>query len=89
MSYEFSQFAQQGWQCPICKRVYSPLTPVCMYCSNKEVTKSSTITITKESDDKCPCDSCESNKGGTVCTLCICSKLNTWRNKNVVVSATN
>lgn len=29
--------AMQGWQCPICKRVYSPFTHMCMYCSNKEV----------------------------------------------------
>ena len=27
----------QGWQCPICKRVYSPFTRMCIYCSNKEV----------------------------------------------------
>lgn len=27
-------FAQQGWQCPICKKVYSPLTPMCLYCGN-------------------------------------------------------
>lgn len=27
-------FAQQGWQCPICKRVYSPFTPMCYHCSN-------------------------------------------------------
>lgn len=29
-------FAQQGWQCPICKRVYSPHTFMCYYCSNQE-----------------------------------------------------
>lgn len=28
--------AMQGWQCPICKRVYSPFTHMCMYCGNKE-----------------------------------------------------
>ena len=22
----------QGWQCPICGRVYSPSTPMCFYC---------------------------------------------------------
>lgn len=27
-------FAPQGWQCPICKRVYSPTTPMCYYCGN-------------------------------------------------------
>ena len=27
-------FTAQGWQCPICKRVYSPTTPMCYYCGN-------------------------------------------------------
>lgn len=27
-------FAAQGWQCPICKRVYSPTTFMCYYCGN-------------------------------------------------------
>lgn len=30
-------FAQQGWQCPICKRVYSPFTQMCLYCGNTDV----------------------------------------------------
>ena len=29
---------QQGWQCPICKRVYSPLTMMCYYCSGESKT---------------------------------------------------
>ena len=33
-------FAQQGWQCPICKRVYSPHTFMCYYCSNQETVAS-------------------------------------------------
>ena len=28
------EFAQQGWQCPICRRVYSPTTPMCYCCGN-------------------------------------------------------
>lgn len=32
----------QGWQCPICKRVYSPFVHMCMYCGNGEV---ETITL--------------------------------------------
>ena len=23
---------QQGWQCPCCRRIYSPTTPMCYYC---------------------------------------------------------
>lgn len=30
-------FAQQGWQCPICKRVYSPSTMMCFYCGENTV----------------------------------------------------
>lgn len=29
-------FAQQGWQCPICGRVYSPTTAMCFYCGNQK-----------------------------------------------------
>lgn len=29
-------YVQQGWQCPCCKRVYSPTTSMCMYCGNGE-----------------------------------------------------
>lgn len=28
---------QQGWQCPICKRVYSPYTMMCCYCGGNTV----------------------------------------------------
>ena len=45
MNIEFEGFAQQGWQCPICKRVYSPFTPMCLYCGNgKQTTVTSTGT---------------------------------------------
>lgn len=30
-------FVQQGWQCPICKRVYSPFTMMCCYCGGDTV----------------------------------------------------
>ena len=36
--------AQQGWQCPICKRVYSPFTPCCFNCGAEGITKTSTGT---------------------------------------------
>lgn len=37
-------FVQQGWQCPICKTIYSPTTPMCFYCTSKnEVTTYSTV----------------------------------------------
>lgn len=27
----------KGWQCPVCGRVYSPITPMCFYCGKKEL----------------------------------------------------
>lgn len=38
-------FAPQGWQCPICKRVYSPITPMCYYCGNGVTHTGSSITV--------------------------------------------
>ena len=36
---------QQGWQCPICGRVYSPTTMMCLYCGNEKESVSTTYTI--------------------------------------------
>ena len=36
--------AQQGWQCPICGRVYSPFTPMCYYCGGEQKIETSTKT---------------------------------------------
>lgn len=39
-------FAPQGWQCPICKRVYSPMTPMCYSCGNFRETITTHYTAT-------------------------------------------
>ena len=39
-------FAQQGWQYPICKRVYSPFTPSCFHCGNEQIITTTDMTIT-------------------------------------------
>lgn len=44
-------FAQQGWQCPICKRVYSPFTPMCLYCGNTDVITTNELNKIK---NECP-----------------------------------
>ena len=41
-------WVQQGWQCPICGRVYSPTTTMCQYCFNEEKTNFSTGTFRVE-----------------------------------------
>lgn len=42
--------ARQGWQCPICKRVYSPTTPMCWYCGQAGISKTSTKIGTTDVD---------------------------------------
>ena len=36
--------AQQGWQCPVCKRVYAPFVSECLYCGRNTVTNIGTGT---------------------------------------------
>ena len=50
--YNFSGFAPQGWQCPICGRVYSPSTPMCYYCSRKTEITTTTSTAIPQPDTK-------------------------------------
>ena len=33
--YPDTIFAPQGWVCPKCGRVYSPFTPMCLYCGDE------------------------------------------------------
>ncbi len=39
-----NNLVQQGWQCPICKRVYSPTTFMCFYCGGESKTFATTTT---------------------------------------------
>jgi len=41
------EFVQQGWQCPICKRVYAPSIPMCFYCGNDLKNETSTDSTTE------------------------------------------
>lgn len=65
---------QQGWQCPLCKRVYSPFTPCCFYCGEEGMPKTSTEihypqedNFTTISNGKVTfigtCDNCKNNAG--------------------------
>ena len=44
MDYGYNMPAQQGWQCPVCKRVYSPMTSMCLYCGKQETVSAETNT---------------------------------------------
>ena len=63
-------FAQQGWQCPICKRVYSPTTTMCYYCGNTETITSNTTTI-KTGIEQGYCDTCKHNGGYPGLSICL------------------
>ena len=39
-------FAPKGWVCPKCGRVYSPSTPMCWYCGDKQITNTPNTTGT-------------------------------------------
>ncbi len=41
--------APQGWQCPICKRIYSPTMPMCWYCGGE-----GTVTAANTSGEREP-----------------------------------
>lgn len=58
-------FEQQGWQCPICKRVYSPFTPSCFACGGEEMTTTSISTgyATYSAEDIRTCDNCRNMSG--------------------------
>ena len=45
--FDDHQLIQQGWQCPVCKRVYSPATYVCWYCGGSGCT-ATTKTVTND-----------------------------------------
>lgn len=54
--YYSINYAQQGWQCPLCKRIYSPTIPECLHCNNNETTLTTTtenLELLKEEDNKC------------------------------------
>lgn len=42
--------AQQGWQCSICKRVYSPFTSCCFSCGAEGMTKTPTDWIEHQNE---------------------------------------
>ena len=44
--------APQGWQCPICKRIYSPTTPMCWYCGGAVKTAAATTAGEPEVSNK-------------------------------------
>lgn len=52
MTYITNPFssAMQGWECPKCGRVYSPSTPMCMYCPGFLAQRQDTTTTTDNTE---------------------------------------
>lgn len=48
--YSYSKIHNVGWQCPICKHVYSPAITQCPYCGNSDTIVSDKITLKKNGD---------------------------------------
>ena len=42
--YDMTQYIPQGWQCPVCGRVYSPSFPFCTVCGNQEAVTTTNVT---------------------------------------------
>ena len=41
-----ANFIPQGWECPKCKRIYSPTTQMCSYCPQNVTSVTTTETAT-------------------------------------------
>lgn len=62
MSKSFEELIQEGWRCPICKRVYSPYTPMCYYCGFGEQTTVTSTGTNISPGYMTPVTYCESSK---------------------------
>jgi rubredoxin len=66
-----TNFIPQGWECPKCKRIYSPTTVMCSYCpqNTTSVTTSGT-TATLISGSTWSAHNFEKIKGTCKCKIC-------------------
>ena len=64
-------YVPQGWECPKCKRVYSPTTIMCSYCQGV-VTTGSTTTFTSSGSTNYSMHKFEQKEStsATVCKIC-------------------
>ena len=72
-------FIPQGWECPKCKRVYSPTTSICSYCSqHTQGTATTETTLTANSSNSSNAwmvHNFEVDKKSTKCKICGLQKL--------------
>ena len=78
-----NQFVPQGWECPKCKRVYSPTTLMCIACPQfSGFTSSETIPISTSTTTSCTTSTRIHNfvaGKGTSKTKCALCGLEKWQ----------
>ena len=77
-----STFIQQGWECPKCKRVYSPITSMCSHCPEYSQGYASTGTALTVSSTTYS-HAFESDKKSTSETICKICGLEKWQHPNI------
>lgn len=77
-----STFIQQGWECPKCKRVYSPTTSMCSHCpeySQGYTSTGTTLTVNSTTYSH----TFESDKKSSSKTKCKICGLEKWQHPNI------
>ena len=49
--YDNMNYIPQGWQCPVCHRVFAPTTPWCYFCGGETTTTTGILTTTAASTE--------------------------------------
>jgi hypothetical protein len=78
-----TSFIQQGWECPKCKRVYSPTTSMCNYCPEKSQGYTSTGTTFSVGTSTTYTHNFESDGKQTSKTKCKICGLEKWQHPNI------
>ena len=60
-------YVPQGWQCPRCKRIYSPTYPWCIFCSSNDQSVVITDHTTTLENKTARCESYHDENGPAVC----------------------
>jgi len=73
-------FIPQGWECPKCKRVYSPTTNMCSHCPEHTQGVASTGTLTTSTAHFHNFESDKKSSSKTKCKICGREK---WEHPNI------
>jgi hypothetical protein len=78
-----TSFIPQGWECPKCKRVYSPTTQMCSHCPQNNQGVTSTGTTFSVGTSTTYSHSFESDKKSSSKTKCKICGLEKWQHPNI------